>query len=354
MLRAFTYLERRAAGDFSPDTNLETFPSFEPQQRRADTGLSPWGLFEAYVTTRKPARSTVDRQRSVFIQMQKDFPEGSANALTEDQARKWIGGLVTAERAPVTVRDVWLSASRTVFSWGVKHKHVHRNPFSDVHVDVPKKPQLRETKAFTLAEATIILRASLAFENPKRTFQRAQRWVPWLCAYSGARSGELCQLRGRDVEKRDGFYVMKFTPEAGTIKTGNVRTVPLHEHLIEQGFIEFVASIGDGPLFYNPSEDSAETVIDPTNPPRPRYVKTRERLAAWVRDLGVSDPEVSPNHGWRHTFKLMADRGGIPEKMHDAITGHSQKSVARGYGTPPVEDRAAAMKLFPRFTLSDD
>jgi integrase len=73
----------------------------------------------------------------------------------------------------------------------------------------------------------------------------------WLCAYSGARSGEITQLRGVDVTKRGAFHVMKPTPEAGTIKTSEARVVPIHEHLVAQGFIEFVREIGKGPLFYN-------------------------------------------------------------------------------------------------------
>ena len=53
--------------------------------------------------------------------------------------------------------------------------------------------------------------------------------MPWLCAYSGARSGEITQLRGIDVTPRGDFYVMRLTPEAGSIKTGNARTVPLRD-----------------------------------------------------------------------------------------------------------------------------
>ena len=59
------------------------------------------------------------------------------------------------------------------------------------------------------------------------------------------------QLRGLDVIEQDGVKVIAITPEAGTVKTGMGRVVPLHEHLIEQGFLAFVASRRNGPLFYN-------------------------------------------------------------------------------------------------------
>ena len=56
-------------------------------------------------------------------------------------------------------------------------------------------------------------------------------------------------------------------------------------------------------------------------------------------------------HAWRETFKQIADRVGIPEKVHDEITGHARKTSRRGYGRPTVEDMAEALKKFPRYNL---
>ena len=68
----------------------------------------------------------------------------------------------------------------------------------------------------------------------------------------------------------------------------------------------------------------------------------------WVRDLGVSDAELLPNHAWRHTFKQIADRAGISERMSDYITGHAHKSAGAGYGAPILNDMAQALNKFPR------
>jgi integrase len=173
--------------------------------------------------------------------------------------------------------------------------------------------------------------------------------VPWLCAYSGARAGEITQLRGQDVEERDGFFAMKLTPDAGTIKTATARTVPIHEHVIEQGFLAYVRAKGKGPLFY--TVDTAKAVSDPTNPKRPRAVKARERLAAWVRALGVTDTAVQPNHAWRHTFKRRAARAKIEAIVRDTICGHATKDVGDEYETPTVEDMANALRSFPRYQI---
>src|ERR1700730_4690001 len=79
---------------------------------------------------------------------------------------------------------------------------------------------------------------------------------------------------------------------------------------------------------------------------KPRYTQARQRLADWVRNLGVSDPELRPNHAWRHTFKQIADRAGISERMSDYITGHAHKSAGAGYGAPILSDMAQALNRF--------
>jgi integrase len=118
---------------------------------------------------------------------------------------------------------------------------IRSNPFAEISVTVPRKVRNRDSDAFTKDEAQTILRAATA-----ATADDAKRWVPWLCAYSGARAGEITQLRGIDIERRGDFHVMRIRPDAGTVKTGEARTVPLHEHIIAQGFIEFVHKRGKG------------------------------------------------------------------------------------------------------------
>jgi integrase len=360
---AIALLERRASGDYSPDTTPESFPPFTNSASCAggpvgrDRGLDCWTLFEDFVKATRPADSTVQRWRSVFLEMQRAFADVGANGITEDAARAWVRGLVTTERAPRTVSEVWLTASRRVFAWGLEHKHVRVNPFVAVKVDVPKKVSTRETgKAFTPEEARTILQASLAYKDPRTPLERAKRWVPWLCAYSGARAGEITQLRGSDIEQRSGgcgsFHVMRLTPDAGPIKSRQARVVPLHEHIVVQGFLEMVSQVGKGALFYDdkaPHRPGASS--DPLNPRRSQAGNVRTDIGKWVRKIGVTHEELSPTHAWRHTFKQTAERVGISEKINDAITGHTPASEARKYGPPTPADMAEALQKFPRYKL---
>lgn len=345
---ALATLRRRSEGDYRPDERPKRFPEFEVKKA---AGLTAWGLFEAWVKEKKPRPQTVDRWRAVFLNLQALFSDKDANEITEDEARQWAKGSITEERSAQTVQEVWLNAAKTVFRWGKETKTLDHNPFAEVKVTVPNKIRHRETKAFTSQEIQTILAATLQEPPPRLSahYRATRRWVPWICAYSGARAGEITQLRGIDVVERDGVWAIRLTPEAGTIKTGEARTVPIHSHLIEQGFLEFVKAAGSGPLFYQPSARRKSGADDPTKPGQSQAVKTRNHLAEWVREIGVDDPELRPNHAWRHTFKQIADRCGISERVSDAITGHAPVNVARAYGQPTLIDIADALKRFPKY-----
>jgi integrase len=263
--------------------------------------------------------ATAFRQQMDRKDLSRDTKINRAGGITEDAARKWVHGLITEKRRASTVRDIWLSASRRVFSWAREHKRIRQNPFKEVKVDVPRKMQTREDgRSFTATEASTILKGSLAYEKPTTPTERTRRWVPWLCAYSGARPGEITQLRGSDIEDRNGLYVMKLTPDAGTMKTRKIRVVPLHEHIIAQGFIEMVKQVGKGALFYNDTTPQRISA-DPLKPSRSRSDTARAHLGTWVRGLGVDDPELSPNHSWRHTFKRIYARQETSRDGHVSV-----------------------------------
>jgi hypothetical protein len=64
------------------------------------------------------------------------------------------------------------------------------------------------------------------------------------------------------------------------------------------------------------------------------------------------DPEVSPNHSWRHIFKRRAARAGIEPRIRDAMCGHAPKVVGDEYETPETADLIEAMKKFPRYEVA--
>lgn len=102
-----------------------------------------------------------------------------------------------------------------------------------------------------------------------------------------------------DVRQIDNTWCIVIEPKAGAVKDDHRRTVPLHDHLLEQGFLEFAQKKkGRERLFYDekPGVDASEK--------NPQYGEVAGRLGRWAREtLKVTAKDVDPNHGWRHRFK---------------------------------------------------
>ena len=360
---AIRLLRRRAGGDYAKDKRPERFaaldlpktpaPSAVPSGLSAAARLTCWAAFELWIEGRRPAPATINRWRAVFVDLKGTFGDRDAATITADEAQAWVDGLLASpDRSPHVVEEVWRRAAKVVFAWAVKRKRLTSNPFAEATVALPKRPPKLREREFTENEWRAILTATL--QPPPARMEphnaAARRWVPWVCAYTGARPGEVCQLRAEDVVETPAGWAIRITPEAGTVKTGEARTVPLHEHLIAQGFSTFAKANGAGPLLYDPSA-RRKTDDDATNPVRAPWAKSVNKLSDWVRSLGVKDEGISPSHAWRHTFKRRAARAGIERRIRFAMCGHVSGDEGDKYETPTLEDLAEAMRAFPRYEL---
>ncbi|WP_082487271.1 DUF6538 domain-containing protein [Methylobacterium sp. Leaf89] len=313
-----------------------------PLQRPA-----PWRpVFEAYAAEAKLAPSTIKRWTGVLASLEGVMETDDLARITRHDLIEWKTALLASGRDPRTVRDAYVAAVKAVMNWAVANGRLTTNAAAGVTVLVPSKPQTRD-REFTDVEADTILRASLGPHSPRLSREKAasRRWIPWLCAYGGARVNEMTQLRGQDVRLENGIWIVRVTPDAGRVKTGRWRDVPLHLDLVAQGFPDFVRARGHGPLFYDPKRGRGGSAAHPI------YKKVGERLASWVRTLGVDDPGVDPNHGWRHRFKTVGRRAGIDPAVLDAIQGHAARTEGEQYGRFPTEALFDAIRRLPTFEM---
>lgn len=205
------------------------------------------------------------------------------------------------------------------------------NPCSSIKVEVPNVTRERAPE-FTDAEMNTLFDSGLFtgdIHPVRANYGEAIYWVPVLLAYTGARLEEICQLFRRDVEQKDGHWVIHIRDwdESQSVKTGKSRVVPLHPHLLELGFERFLATRAtEGPLF------SELKVSKSTG----RY---SDKLGKWLGEqirqiLGLKTGSISPLHAFRHTFVTHMRDLDIREDIQNAITGHSQgTSVGRRYGS---------------------
>jgi hypothetical protein len=135
---------------------------------------------------------------------------------------------------------------------------------------------------------------------------------------------------------------MKLDPEAGSVKTsGSERLIPLHAALVGNGFLKFVSKFKTGPLFADLSPDKFGK----------RGGNGTKVIGRFVRQLGLSDPRLSPSHSWRHRIKTSGRKHGLAQDILDAITGHGARSVADSYGEFPVEALYRELSKIPELEL---
>ena len=330
-------------GDLSPDPMAGRFPKMPAKPAAVVLPLEEW--FAKYADESKLAASTRKRWRPALGTLEASVGHDDLARVTPDDVSDWVDALRIEGRGAKTIRDVYLASAKALFGWLKGKRKVAINPCADVRVKVVEEKVMRD-RDFTEAEAATILAAALVPHGGRISPEHAaaRRWVPWLCAYSGARVGEITQLRRKDVREEGGVPFFRITPEAGTVKTKQFRDVPIHPHLIEMGFLSYVGT-RSGPLFYNPARGRGGSAANPPSK------KMGERLAAWVRKLGIDDVGVDPNHGWRHRFKTRGRTGRMRDSILDAIQGHAPKTEGGKYGGFTLAAKAQEMELFPRYTV---
>lgn len=294
-------------------------------------------------------RGTEKRWTPVFTDLIKFIGHDDARRLTKQNLVDWRDERLKTLSAK-TVGAVNLASVRTVLKWAVENDKLEQNVAEKVRQQLPKKQHSRE-KGFTTEEAVVILRAArnhaptfsdnpATMEHPATT--AAKRWSPVLCAFSGARIAEITQLRKEDFRMEGETWVMRIRPDAGTVKAGHYRDVPLHPQLIDMGIMDFVNASPGGPLFY-PNRKGAK--------PATAARTVAGRISGWLKGLGVIPEGVAPSHGWRHRFKTIGLEEGISDRTLDALQGHAARTAGDSYGDVTVRAKAAAINRFPRYSL---
>ncbi|MBA8907893.1 integrase [Aminobacter ciceronei] len=309
-------------------------------------------LLADYIAAKKivgKAKGTEKRWKPVFDDLVRFTRHDDARRLTKQNLMQWRDERLKT-LSPKTVSDVYLASVRAVLRWAKENDRIDSNVAAEVRQDAPKRALSRE-KGFTLSEAQAILKAACVYvpkasDNPANSelpqTSAAKRWTPILCAHTGARVTEMTQLRKQDIRQEGDAYVLRITPDAGTVKAGGYRDVPLHQQLIDMGFLDFVDASPGGALFYPERKGrdpvkAAQTVAG--------------RVSKWLQGDHLIPDGIQPNHAWRHRFKTVSNELGISERVSDAIQGHAGRTAGDGYGDVTVKARKAAIDRMPKYEI---
>lgn len=303
----------RTAGAVS----LQAVPTQSKQMAPALKGES---LLVSWAAERHPAEATLKKYRGTFRTLARILGFDDVQRITADDVVAFKEARLAEGKDPGTVSDDVLAAG-TVCRWAVKNRKLVANPFAEMAPKVNRKGPAPRAP-YDDEEAKRILTAA-------RKESGAPRWLPWLLCFTGARLGELAELRRCDVRDEAGVVILDIRPtdaRAGKNETMQ-RMIPLHPAIIEEGFLEYVARLPDDPL--GPLFPSVAARKDGT-----RTTNAQAAHGRWMRNVvGIKDPKKAPAHSWRHRMEDELRKARISHEAQDAITGrHNPRNAGAGYG----------------------
>lgn len=243
----------------------------------------------------------------------------------------FVHGEIEAGRARGTVKK-YVQAIASALGYAVDMEWREANPARDVKVpgtDVEADDRLPYRKEHLKAIFSGPVHTGGETVKAKEAGGAAAFWLPVLALYTGARMGELAQLRADDVRQEDGVWFLDLNVygEGQRLKNkGTRRKVPLHPD-IHARFLAFVPR--SGPVFPDMVADEKSGKVGKRfSRWWARYMDQRARA---MPGCGLDDRRLT-FHSFRHTFKDACREAKIPAEVHDRLTGHSGGNVGRRYG----------------------
>ncbi|CNI30096.1 site-specific integrase [Yersinia intermedia] len=183
------------------------------------------------------------------------------------------------------------------------------------------------------------------FNGEETPYGAMAYWIPIILYYSGARVEEIAQLRKSDIVEVDGIPCFRLAMGEGqSIKMGNTRQFPMHRHLIELGFLDYVQS------------QTYQLFTDKSEVNRKYSYNYGRWWGNYIRKHGLTREGIKPTHSFRHTLVTLCRNLNIREEIQDSILGHNENSSDRakashGYGETSVQAQLSVIVQIPKLNL---
>lgn len=232
----------------------------------------------------------------------------------------WRDLLVSSELAPSTVRRK-LSALSSLFDYLCENNAVTHNP-----VDGVRRPTAQSNEGLTPAIGNDQARDILS-APPQNTLKGIRdRAILATLLYHALRRDELCRLKVRDVQSRQGMPHLRITGKGGKIRF--VVLAPLPQRLIKE-YLDEVAHPDDfnGPLFRPIKNNRTGTLNKPLS-----GVSVYKIVREYGKKVGVTvDVDGFSAHSLRATAATNAlERGSDIAEVQEWM-GHANVSTTRLY-----------------------
>lgn len=364
----------RDAGDFTgaPKDALVKPPTvFDPPK-----GEQILELFDRYArhSRGRMKHDTWDQNRKI-VALFDDFVGGNAHVslITRANIREWkellfswpVKAVEIKEFRGLSFRDVihrnktvgkpviqdktinkYLAALGGLSEWLIAHDYLREDVMRGQYLEVDKRK--KTVLPYTERQLKAIFASplfhkcggdKLEHEVGDVEIRDWRYWIPWIALYSGARLGELAQLKVKDVRELHGVWIMHITEEGGAgkaVKTGgSERVVPLHSKLIELGFLKYhkrMSAMKGDALFPEIKADKRGFISG-----RPSSF-----FNDYFTSIGVKKDKTNNFHSIRHSVADAFRRAGYLDEQFGMLLGHTKATTTGKYGNlpeGPLKDR---------------
>ncbi|MDH1700614.1 site-specific integrase [Comamonas terrigena] len=236
--------------------------------------------------------------------------------VARDQGNTFKAWLQEPDRgiSPKTARDRLMYVNSLLKFACVELEAIQKNPWQGLSIEDPKTSTRRPWKDEELRQlfSQPLFQAYEVPPEGRTGGGPAAYWIPIIGLYTGARIGELAQLRVSDITEEDGIPIIKITDEGEDQKvktSASRRSLPIHSELIRLGLLDY-------------AEDVRKQ--DPNGSLWP-LLKSANTASAWFskyrKSIGLNSRWLD-FHSFRHTVRTRLNKAQVQEQVQDAITGH--------------------------------
>ncbi|WP_051686575.1 site-specific integrase [Vibrio pacinii] len=199
-------------------------------------------------------------------------------------------------------------------NWAVQRDYIDKNYFYRLKTRRANATDVR----YKLDDNDINLIFGMSDYEKGFFFHTYYYWIPLLLRFTGARLNELCQLNTDDIVQYEDIWGIRIGNEfvGQRVKSPNsVRFVPIHNKLLDLGFIDFVQSRRERTMLFEGLSLSEGY-----------YSSSASKWFARRREeLGIEKGKCA--HSFRHSFIDELKQKGIGLDIIRELVGHSSNSI---------------------------
>ena len=233
-----------------------------------------------------------------------------------------------------TTINKYISNLSSFMNWCVNNGYSNTNTFTGMKITQKKNRASEERNRFTEQEIKTIFSVKDYLYTTKTYINKgkyANYWVPLIGLFTGMRANEICSLyldnireiSGNQRTKRWCFDIVEEInrPDKRLKNNASRRIIPIHDIILDLGFIDFLNLIK--------KEPERKRLFEELTYSEGTYAKSISRFwnNRYLPLLGLKNPKTGL-HSLRHTVIDHLKQKGVEPHFINELVGHSQGNIS--------------------------